>query len=96
VSRAALGSRKLGYAALEFAKDVCAAADPGDLRWFVPFPDVVPDADGGGALDGVNVLRRLTFDRVPGFLYVGPTKTLNRMLVEKGLASSSKGGELGT
>jgi hypothetical protein len=83
-------SRKIGYAAKEFAFETLAHADVGDLVLFVPLPNL-PD----GAV-GLNLLSFVTFDRIPAFLYVGPHQTLNRMLVEKGLASTEKGGELGT
>jgi len=43
-----------------------------------------------------NVLKSLTFDRVPGVLYVGPGEmTVNKMIVNRGYASSTKGGRLG-
>lgn len=81
--------RKLARAAREFAGDVCARADDGDLRWFVPAPKLE------AGVTGLNILAHISFDRVPGYLYVGPSQTLNQMLVEKGFASSTKGGELG-
>jgi endonuclease YncB( thermonuclease family) len=81
-------SRKLARAAKEYTRQVLEAADHGDLRLCIPFPEV----DGG---DGLNILSFLTFDRVPGYIYVGPTQTLNRMLVAQGLASTTKDGELG-
>ena len=43
-----------------------------------------------------NLLKCLSFDRVPGFLFVGGgEETVNRMIVRRGYASSTKGGELG-
>lgn len=62
----------------------------GDLRLYVP-----PSGDGPGESHSVNLLKLFTFDRVLGHLYVGPSQTLNRMLVSAGYASSTKGGELG-
>jgi endonuclease YncB( thermonuclease family) len=80
-------SQAIGKRAKAFAQDVLDKADEGDLRWFVPFSSI----DG----ENINILKFLSFDRVPGYLYVGPTQTLNRMLVDAGLASTTKGGELG-
>lgn len=80
--------RRKGYEALEYARQVCEAADPGDLRLHIPLPE--------GDVRGVNPLKWITFDRIPGYLYVGGSRTLNEMLVAAGLASTSKGGELGT
>lgn len=82
-------SRKIGYKAKEFATEVLGTTDAGDLHLFVPLPE------RGEGVAGLNLLSLVTFDRVPGFLFVGPVQTLNRMLVEKGLASSTKDGELG-
>jgi endonuclease YncB( thermonuclease family) len=80
-------SRVIGKKAKEFAEDVLSKADEGDLRWFVPFSNLTEE--------NMNVIGHFSFDRVPGYLYVGPTQTLNRMLVEAGLASTTKEGPLG-
>jgi hypothetical protein len=88
VSRGPEASKALGRRARDFTRSVLEEADEGDLRWFVPFSNI----DG----ENINILKFLTFDRVPGYLYVGPTQTLNRMLVSAGLASSTKAGRLGT
>lgn len=40
--------------------------------------------------DGINLLSNLTFDRIPGWLYVTPTDTLNELLVAAGLATREK------
>jgi len=43
-----------------------------------------------------NILKALTFDRVVGTLYVGADgDSVNRQLVARGFASSTKGGALG-
>ena len=73
----------IGLAATTFAKEVLSASDPNDLRLYVPLPT------------GVNILRSLSFDRIIGVLFVGPTQSLNSMLIQHSLASSVKNGELG-
>lgn len=43
-----------------------------------------------------NILKALTFDRVVGTIYCGGgDNTLNKMIVSRGYASSTKGGKLG-
>lgn len=43
-----------------------------------------------------NILKAITFDRVVGTIWIGSgDNTLNRMIVERGYASSTKGGRLG-
>jgi hypothetical protein len=61
----------------------------GDVRCFIPLPEIKPGTKN------VNLLSWLSFDRIPGYLFVGPNQTLNRLLVQAGLASSTKGGPLG-
>lgn len=78
--------RAVGRQALRYADQVLSECD--DLRWHIPI-------DRDMNLKGANIFKLLTFDRLPGYLYVGPKQTLNRMLVDKGLASTTKGGRLG-
>lgn len=79
--------RALARKAKEIAREILTGADPGDLRLFIPWP---------AASEGpINLLGLATFDRVVGFIYVGPSQTLNRMLVNMGLASTTKEGPLG-
>lgn len=75
-----------GPEANDFTNEVLANAD--ELYWHVPFSEDIN-------IDGMNILKLPTFDRLLGYLYVGPTQTLNRMLVERGLASTTKHGKLG-
>ena len=82
--------RKLGRAGSEYARQVLHdGPNAGDLRVHIPLPEIA------AGTEGVNLLSFLTFDRIPGYLYVGPHQTLNRLLVLAGLASSTKGGPLG-
>jgi len=75
---------EVGQQARDFVVDVLHRLDPIDLRLFIPAPETS------------NVLRDVfSFDRVLGYLYVSSSTTLNQMLVQRGLASSRKGGELG-
>ncbi len=79
--------KKIGLAAKAFAQQVLDSSDSGDLRLFVPFPPLKK----GEAVPTVFDL--LTFDRILGYLFVGPTHTLNKMLVDAGLASLTKEGQ---
>ena len=74
----------IGLAATRFAEEVLAASDEADLRLYIPLPT------------GENILRSLSFDRILGVLFVGPSQTLNAMLVQHSLASTTKHGELGS
>lgn len=88
--RGASASRQLGERASEYARQVLQdGPNAGDLRWFIPLPEIEQGTRN------VNLLSWLTFDRIPGYLFVGPDQTLNRLLVLAGLASSTKGGPLG-
>lgn len=42
-----------------------------------------------------NPLTGLTFERIPAYVYLREDQTLNRLMVTAGMASSTKGGELG-
>jgi endonuclease YncB( thermonuclease family) len=66
-----------------FLEDYLHSIDPPDLWLHVPVPQ------------GSNLLKNLTFDRIPGVLYAGDVE-INSLLVSKGYASSTKGGALGT
>lgn len=80
--------RGLARKSAAIAREILESADAGDLRLFVPWPEKFNG-------ETINPLSIATFDRVPGFIYVGPNQTLNRMMVAKGLASSTKEGPLG-
>lgn len=75
-----------GYEAWKYTNDTLEKAD--ELYWHVPFSKDIN-------IDGMNILKLPSFDRLLGYLYVGTKQTLNRMLVDKGLASTTKGGRLG-
>jgi len=83
-------TRDLARQAKEYARQVLFdGPNAGDLRVFVPLPEIPQGTEH------VNLLGYLTFDRIPGYLYVGPGQTLNRLLVLAGLASTTKQGPLG-
>ena len=81
--------REIARKAGVYAESILTGADD-DLRLYVP-----PYGDGPSESHGINLLKLFTFDRVLGYVYVGPSQTLNRMLVDAGYASTTKGGELG-
>lgn len=64
-----------------FAANQCIRAER--LRVFIPLPR------------GEQPLKSLTFDRIPSYIYLNDTETLNQLVVENKFASSTKGGELG-
>lgn len=69
-----------GKAAKRFAEEVCREADAtGTLYLWVPAPR-----------DVRNLLKNLTFDRIPGHLFVSSDRTLNEMLVLAGHATLNK------
>lgn len=74
--------RKQAAAAKAFVQEVLERADPAELLLWVPLPK------------GENILKSLTFDRVPGYIWIGDV-CLNELIVAKGYASSTKGGQLG-
>lgn len=82
--------KKIGRAAKEFVRQTLSGADEGDLRLWIPLPEPKKHDQP------INLLDYVTFDRIPAYLFVGPTKTINRMLVEARLASTTKDGELGS
>jgi len=79
--------KEIGRLAWVYANNVLEKSD--DLYWHIPFSKDIN-------VDGLNILQLATFDRLLGYLYVGTSQTLNQMLVDKGLASTTKNGELGT
>lgn len=81
------GTRDVARKAAQMAREILSLADEGDLRLFIPWPETGDKP--------INPLSLATFDRVVGFIYVGPSQTLNRMLVNMGLASTTKDGQLG-
>lgn len=74
--------RKQAAAAKAFLEEFLLSVDPDDLLVYVPLPK------------GQNILKSLTFDRIPGVLFAGEVN-VNKLLVAKGYASSTKGGPLG-
>lgn len=64
-----------------FAKAQCEQAV--GLRVYIPLPK------------GPQPLKGLTFDRIPSWVYLDDTTTLNELVVRNGFASRKKGGELG-
>lgn len=86
LNRGSLVLRKIGYEAYKFANQTVKEAD--NLVWYIPFSDDM-------TLKGMNPLKLFSFDRVLGYLYINKTQTLNQMLIDKGYASSTKGGKLG-
>jgi len=64
-----------GHEAKEFAESVLSGAD--DVYAYIPEPD-----------NAVSLLKNLTFDRIPGYLFVGAGRSLNEMLVDAGHATS--------
>ena len=88
--RGARASQQIARDASEYVRQVLVdGPSAGDLRWFIPLPEIEHGTRN------VNLLSWLSFDRIPGYLFVGPDATLNRLLVQAGLASSTKGGPLG-
>ena len=71
----------IGLAAKKYAEETLAHTD---LALYVPLPT------------GENILRSLSFDRIVGVLFINSVETLNTKLIEQGLASSTKNGELGS
>lgn len=80
-------SRRVARAGRDYVNETLRSADSGDLHWFVPLPK--------GSVSGANILKLTSFDRLPGYLFIG-SKTLNQILVERGFASTAKHGELGS
>ncbi len=69
--------REAGLAAKEYVESVLTETT--ELWLHVPLPH------------SMNVLRSLTFDRVPGYIWVG-SRLLNQMVVLAGHATSTKAG----
>lgn len=74
--------QELAQRGRRWVSDYMNAADPANLLVQIPFPT------------GDNVLKFLSFDRVPGFVWNGEV-LVNELIVTNGFASSVKGGELG-
>ena len=72
-----------GLKAKIYSRDVLEKTDPQDLKLWIPLPT------------GRNILQSLSFDRILGVIYIGPTQTLNQMLINMRLATSTKTGKLG-
>lgn len=74
--------RESAFRAMEWLDGFLRSVDPADLFVHIPPPK------------GENLLRSLTFDRIPGYLWAGDT-LVNDLIVERGYASSVKGGAIG-
>lgn len=78
--------RQQAAASHAFVKEILNRADPDELLVHVPLPKKMRKKR--------NLLKLLTFDRIPGYIWIGDV-CLNSLIVEKGYASSTKGGVLG-
>jgi len=74
---------KDGAKATAVADKLLQRANPVDLALYIPF---------NGTL---HPFEHLTFDRVLAHVFISEDRTLGEALIEKGLASSKKGGTLG-
>lgn len=70
-------SREAGLAAKHHAEAILLAAK--EMAVYIPFP---------GPVDCITKL--LTFDRIPGYLFVSPCETLNELMVAAGHATKYK------
>lgn len=77
--------RARGLAAAEYTRQT---VDEAEQCWvYVPAPEHVRDLATRG---GVNLLKGVTFDRVPAYLFVRHDTTLNELLVRAGHATHNK------
>lgn len=76
------GSTRLaGLQAKTFVHEVLEEAGD-DLRVFIPAPEIHGPHP--------NLLQWLTFDRIPGYIFVDSKQTLNQMVVAAGHATETK------
>lgn len=80
-NRGPQASRAVARRGTRYATERCRTAE--SLHLFIPLPR------------GAQPLKALSFDRIPGWLFVDETHTLNALVVEAGYASTTKGGPLG-
>ncbi len=73
------GHTREGKEATAAAKDLIDFADPKEIVVHIPEPKHVH-----------NLLRNLTFDRIPGWIWLSTDVCLNRALVEAGHATEEK------
>ena len=66
-----------GPEARGYAEEVLEAAD--EVYCFIPEPG-----------NAVSLLKNLTFDRIPGYLFIGTGRSLNEMLVDANHATTNK------
>ena len=81
--------RQQAAAAKAFVEEVMQRADPDELLVQIKWPRIPKQEK-----KRINPLKLLTFDRVPGFIWIGDV-CLNELIVAKAYASSTKGGVLG-
>lgn len=74
--------RQQARAGTAWLEEYLYGVDPDDLLWFIPLPE------------DRNILKALTFDRVPSYVFAGEV-LVNKLIVSEGYASSRKGGRLG-
>ena len=72
-----------GARATKFVEQTLEQSDPADLSVYIP------------SLDTPHLLKHFTFDRVLAHLFIEDNLTLGELLVDKKLASRTKGGNLG-
>lgn len=71
------GYTNKGKAASAYAATILATTP--NLHVYIPAPNYTE-----------NLLKNLTFDRIPGYIYLSETKTLNELMVESGHATARK------
>jgi len=71
-----------GHAAAEYA-DAVLSISGGCLSVEIPAPH-----------DIIHPLKSLTFDRLPGFIWIGPDKTINELIIKTGHGTLADGWQL--
>lgn len=70
--------REQAWAAKAYAEELLDEAD--ELSVFVPWDVLARE----------NLLKIATFDRIPGYVFVSPSQSLNELMVEGGFATKEK------